>query len=166
MVVDLKRIFANDNSVLPIEYSLDLKDVEVSGIYPLKKPVTVSGTVSNKASLVELDAVITYEYAAPCDRCGTDTAKVHTVKISKSLATAIEGEDSDTILLVPDMKLDLDELVYTEVIVSLPMKHLCKETCKGICPKCGKNLNDGECGCPKKEIDPRLSALADLLNNQ
>ena len=160
MVIDLKRIFANDNSVLPIEYSLDLKNVEVSGVYPLKKPV------SNKASLVEFDAVITYEYSAPCDRCGTDTAKVYTVKISKSLAAAIEGEESDTILLVPDMKLDLDELVYTEVIVSLPMKHLCKDTCKGICPKCGKNLNEGECGCPEKEIDPRLSALAELLNNR
>ena len=34
-----------------------------------------------------------------------------------------------------------------------------------ICPKCGKNLNEGKCGCPEKEIDPRLSALADLLNN-
>ena len=61
------------------------------------------------------------------------------------------------------MKLDLDELVYSEVIVSLPMKHLCSEECRGICFKCGKNLNDGDCDCPKKEIDPRLAALADLL---
>ena len=63
------------------------------------------------------------------------------------------------------MKLDLNELVYSEVIVSLPMKHLCKDDCKGICVKCGKNLNEGRCDCPEKEIDPRLSALAELLNN-
>ena len=63
------------------------------------------------------------------------------------------------------MKLDLDELVYSEVVVSVPMKHLCKEDCKGICEKCGKNLNEGECGGPKREIDPRLSALADLLKD-
>ncbi|MBR2488852.1 MAG: DUF177 domain-containing protein, partial [Clostridia bacterium] len=48
----------------------------------------------------------------------------------------------------------------------LPMKHLCSEKCKGICSKCGKNLNDGKCECPEKEIDPRLQILADLLNNQ
>ena len=165
MLIDLKHIFAPDNTSLPIEYSLDLSSTEVSGIYPLKKPVTVSGTVSNKASLVVLDAVITYEYDAPCDRCGAETARTHTIRLNKSLAVSIEGEESDSILTVPDMKLDLDELLYSEVIVSLPMKHLCKEDCKGICPKCGKNLNDGKCGCPEKEIDPRLSALAELLNN-
>ena len=165
MIIDLKRIFVNENSSLPIEYSLDMSNVDFSGCYPLKKPVEIKGSVTNKASLVELDAAVTYVYEADCDRCGVYTAKKHTLHIHKSLAPSIEGEESDSILLTPDMKLDLDELVYSEVIVSLPMKHLCNEGCKGICPKCGKNLNEGKCGCPEKEIDPRLSALADLLNN-
>lgn len=165
MIIDLKRIFVNENSSLPIEYSLDMSNVDFSGCYPLKKPVEIKGSVTNKASLVELDAAVTYIYEADCDRCGVYTAKKHTLHIQKSLAPSIEGEESDSILLTPDMKLDLDELVYSEVIVSLPMKHLCNEGCKGICPKCGKNLNEGKCGCPEKEIDPRLSALADLLNN-
>ena len=56
------------------------------------------------------------------------------------------------------------ELVYSEVIVSLPMKHLCNEECKGICFKCGKNLNEGECDCPKKDIDPRLAPLQAILD--
>ena len=165
MIIDLKRIFVNENSSLPIEYSLDMSNVDFSGCYPLKKPVEIKGSVTNKASLVELDAAVTYIYEADCDRCGVYTAKKHTLHIQKSLAPSIEGEESDSILLTPDMKLDLDELVYSEVIVSLPMKHLCNEGCKGICPKCGKNLNEGKCGCPEKEIDSRLSALVDLLNN-
>lgn len=165
MIIDLKRIFVNENSTLPIEYSLDLSDVEHSGNFPLKKPVLLNGTISNKAGLVRFQADISYTYDAPCDRCGVDTQEPVTARVDKSLATAIEGEDSDTILLVPDMKLDIDEFLYTEVVVSLPMKHLCSENCKGICLKCGKNLNQGECGCVTKEIDPRLQALADLLNN-
>ena len=165
MIIDLKRIFVNENSSLPIEYSLDMSKVDFSGVYPLKNPVEIKGSVTNKASLVELSADITYVFEADCDRCGTYAAKKHTLKIQKSLAPSIEGEESDSILLVPDMKLDLDELVYSEVIVSLPMKHLCREDCKGICFKCGKNLNEGKCDCPEKEIDPRLSALAELLNN-
>ena len=165
MIIDLKKIFVNEASSMPIEYALDLSTVEYSGLYPLKKPVVLSGLVSNKASLVRLEAKIFYEFDAPCDRCGVDTVREHTVTLEKSLAVSIEGEESDTILLVPDMKLDLDELVYSEVLVSLPMKHLCHTDCRGICPKCGKNLNDGKCGCPEKEIDPRLAALAELLNN-
>lgn len=165
MVIDLKRIFVNENSALPIDCSLDLSFVEHCGSFPLKKPVLLNGVISNKAGLVRLTATVSYTYEAPCDRCGAETAKPVTVKVDKSLAVSIEGEDSDTILLVPDMKLDTDDFLYTEVVVSLPTKHLCKEDCKGICPKCGKNLNQGECGCPTKEIDPRLQALADLLNN-
>ena len=163
MVVDLKHIFVSDNSSLPLKYALDLSSIDYMGEYPLKKPVEIVGEITNKASLVRLEAEITFEFDASCDRCGTRTAKRHTLKVSKSLATSIDGEESDTIITVPDMKLNLDELIYAETVSNLPMKHLCDENCKGICSKCGKNLNEGECGCSKKEIDPRLSALADLL---
>lgn len=165
MILDLKRIFVNDDAVLPIEYSLDLSEVEFSGTYPLKQPVTVIGTVSNKASIVSLKVEVSYFYDAPCDRCGVDVSRKHTINLNKTLVTSLEGEDNEDILLLSDMKLLLDELIYTEVVVSLPMKHLCSEDCKGLCEKCGKNLNDGKCGCPQKEIDPRLAALAELLNN-
>ena len=114
MVVDLKHIFVKDNSSLPLKYALDLSHIDYMGEYPLKKPVEIAGEITNKASLVRLEAEITFEFDASCDRCGTRTAKRHTLKISKSLATSIEGEESDTIITVPDMKLDLDELIYTE----------------------------------------------------
>ena len=165
MIIDLKHIFVTDNSALPIEYSLDMSDLEFMGEYPLKKPVNIKGIISNKASLVRLEAEIAYCYEAPCDRCGVETAREHTLTLEKSLASSIEGEESDTILITPDMKLDLDELVYSETVVNLPMKHLCSEECLGICFKCGKNLNEGDCGCSKKEIDPRLAALAQLLED-
>lgn len=163
MIIDLKKIFVNEDSSLPLSYALDLSDVEYMGTYPLKKPVILKGSIENKASLIRFDAEISYDFDAPCDRCGDDTVKKHTVVVQKSLASSIEGDDSDTILLVPDMKLDLDEFLYSEVIMSLPMKHVCSEMCKGICHKCGKNLNQGKCNCVEKEIDPRLAVLADLL---
>ncbi len=166
MIIDLKKIFVNDNSSLPIEYSLDMSDVEYMGSFPLKKPVVLKGVVSNKASLVRLEASISYEYDALCDRCGIDAKQNLRVLLDKSLAVRTESEESDTILVIPDMKLNLEELVYSEVIVNLPMKHLCREDCKGICFKCGKNLNEGKCDCNDKEIDPRLSALAALLNEE
>lgn len=165
MIIDLKSIFVNDNTSLPVDYLLDMSDTEYAGHFPLKKPVKLVGTISNKASLVRLCAKIVFEYYAPCDRCSKPTTAVLKVEEDKILATSIEGEDSDTILLVPDMKLDLDDFIYTETVVNLPMKHLCKADCKGVCSKCGKDLNDGKCDCPQKEIDPRLAVLAQLLDN-
>lgn len=163
MVLDLKSIFVNDGAVLPIEYSLDMSDMEQSGEYPLKKPVSASGRIFNKAGLVTLELSMVYTYSAPCDRCGLPTDRDFTVTLNKSLAPEIEGEDSDSIITVEGMKLDLDELIFTEVVLSLPMKHLCRDDCKGICINCGKNLNEGECGCDTKEIDPRFEALKALL---
>ena len=60
MIIDLKRIFVNDNSSLPVDYLLDLSTIEYMGQYPLNKPVTISGTVTNKASLIRLEADISY----------------------------------------------------------------------------------------------------------
>lgn len=165
MTLDLKRIFATENSVLPINCSIDMSDLEFAGGFPLKKPVDVSGTVSNSAGVVSLLLTINYEFSAPCDRCGTDAVNKHTVVIDKLLADALERQESDTIIEVPGMKLDVDGLVYAEVVLNLPTKHLCRTDCKGICPHCGKNLNDGACGCSDNEIDPRLAALKDLLEN-
>ena len=165
MVLDLKKVFITENEILPIEYSMDMSETEYTGEYPLKKPVTVSGKISNKAGLVTISLSMVYVFSADCNRCGLPTETTYSICLEKSLAPEIEGEDSDSILLVPGMKLDLDELVYTEVLLSLPMKHLCRDDCKGICFNCGKNLNEGSCNCSTREVDPRLQALADLLKD-
>lgn len=165
MIIDLKSVFTGKNPSLRLDYLLDLSDFEYAGQFPLKKPVSLTGEITNKASLVRLFVKIEFVFDSPCDRCGKPTARKHVVTVDKSLATAIEGDDSDTILLVPDMKLDLDDIIYTETVVNLPMKHLCKADCKGVCSKCGKDLNEGKCDCVTKEIDPRLAVLAQLLDN-
>lgn len=60
--------------------------------------------------------------------------------------------------------IDLDTMLEDNVIMSLPMRFLCREDCKGLCGVCGKDLNEGECGCDRGIIDSRFSALSDLNN--
>ena len=71
----------------------------------------------------------------------------------------MEPEDSDSIniaYLPPDAdKIILDDDVRDYVLLGIPMKKLCKDDCKGLCIKCGKNLNEGDCGCNDEEIDAR-----------
>ena len=65
-------------------------------------------------------------------------------------------------------RLDLGELVREQLILSLPLKRLCREDCRGLCPTCGKNLNAGACGCPPPEEpeDPRLLPLRGLIDKK
>ena len=62
------------------------------------------------------------------------------------------------------MNLDVDRLVYLEVLMSWPLKVLCREDCKGICAGCGVNLNVEECRCGTKPVDPRLEILKNLIS--
>ena len=60
--------------------------------------------------------------------------------------------------------LDVDRLIYDEILVNWPMKVLCKADCKGICKQCGVNLNQQDCDCQKTELDPRMAAIQDIFN--
>ena len=57
---------------------------------------------------------------------------------------------------------DLDDIVTTTFVLSMDSKFLCREDCKGLCCRCGKDLNDGPCGC-QPDVDPRLAVLKQLL---
>lgn len=57
-------------------------------------------------------------------------------------------------------ELDISEMIREQVLLAVPMKPLCTEDCQGICPKCGKDLNEGGCGCKTGEVDPRLAPLS------
>ncbi len=165
MILDLRSLFVNDNETLPLDCRFDMSEVQFYGTCPLKSPISVKGSAFSRAGIVTLSVECDCEYSAPCDRCGRDTVKHYKVPIERVLVSQLENDENDEIILVQDFKLDLYELVFTEVVLAMPSKHLCHEDCKGICQKCGKNLNDGPCGCATKEIDPRLKALAELLEN-
>jgi uncharacterized protein len=71
-------------------------------------------------------------------------------------------EDDLTTAFYSDEQIDLSELIAEQFHLALPMKPLCSEACKGLCPNCGTNLNTETCGCEVKWEDPRLSVLKGL----
>ena len=84
--------------------------------------------------------------------------------INHVLVLSLENEDDGNFIQVTNYKLDLDELTRADILLELPTKYLCSENCKGLCPVCGKNLNDGTCNCDLHQIDPRLEALKKLID--
>ena len=77
----------------------------------------------------------------------------------------VETEDLSTSFYT-DQLLDLGQLVGEQFHLSLPMKPLCDESCKGLCQKCGVNLNQGACACDRTWRDPRWSALEGLFKRE
>ena len=73
------------------------------------------------------------------------------------------SRENDDYIFIEDNKLDLLPPVEEQMMLEMPSKTLCREDCLGLCPKCGKNLNEGPCTCEKHETDPRLAVLKTLL---
>ncbi len=166
MVLDLKQLFGSANGAKTLNAEFDLSDIEFSGVFPITTPVRITGEILSKTGIVSLTAQIEADYSADCDRCGMPATKHYSIPVKRVLVTELaNGEENDDMLVLPEMKLDLYDLVLTEVVLNIPSKHLCKEDCRGICQNCGKNLNDGKCGCNQKQVDPRLAVLLDLLND-
>ena len=147
MILDLKSVFREKGSSIPLDYALDYSGESLKGDYPLKKPVAVNGTIGNRAGVVSMQADVTVVYDAPCDRCAADCTRIYVIKIDRILVDELSNQADDDKLLLEDMKLDLYQSCFEEIVLNLPIKHLCDDSCKGICPSCGKNLNVGPCGC-------------------
>ena len=164
MKVDLKRFFSGEDIVLPIDYALDLSGFELNGIYPFQKPVNIIGKLESRTNLVTLEADVCVSVHCPCDRCAEDVDINYNAAIFHRIVCELNQEDNDELLLAENMLLDVDDQVTDAVLLNYPSKLLCSDSCKGICQICGRNLNREQCGCNKKQIDPRLAALEKLIN--
>ena len=165
MILDLKDISVNQGAVLPFKYELNLGDVSFCGDCPFPEPFKVNGEVANHAGVLELSAVASTNAHYKCSRCAREFTEHFEVPIFRVLAKEVtENSDDDTIEIAGNV-LDADSVVREAVVLNTDMVHLCKPDCKGLCQSCGKDLNTGECNCKHDNVDPRLAALKQLLDN-
>ena len=163
MLIDVRPILHTPGKRLEFQFSLDLSDLEFDGRKPVSRPVEVTGEVRNTADLLELSLTAETTLDAVCDRCGKEFLLEKEVSYRCMLAEELQNGESDEIVLLEDGKADAGDLARTAFILGMDSKTLCSEDCKGLCPRCGANLNVGPCSC-QKEPDPRLAALATLLD--
>ena len=165
MRIDVKPILHVPGKCLDFRFSLDLSDMEFAGRHPISRPVEVEGAVTNTADLLELELTARTTLDAVCDRCGKAFQQDKAVTFRCMLAEELQNEDSDEIVLLEDGEVDAGDLARTAFILGMDTKTLCSEDCKGLCSRCGADLNLGPCGCGR-ETDPRLAVLARLLENR
>ncbi len=165
MKLNLKRFAQEPGAALPFDYEMDLSQVEWNGQRPFSHGVHIKGKVRNMAGAMLLNVRLSTVLSLLCDRCAQPFEKEKTVEYETLLAFELEnGESDEIVLLDKDGVLELDELMQEVFLLEMDMKNLCSEDCKGLCSGCGADLNREPCRC-KKEIDPRLAKLAQLLED-
>jgi uncharacterized protein len=111
-----------------------------------------------------------------CRRCAVEFAQPITVELEEEFRSSYDintglklpprEDDEEATMISEQHVLDLSEVLRQDLLLAVPPFPVCREECKGLCPHCGKDLNEGSCDCTEEESDPRWAALQELLNKE
>ena len=165
MQLGLSKIIDCPGASINFSTSVDLSDLRYGTSAPVSEPVLADGTVRNTAGVLVMTGSVRTCLHGICDRCASDFTRDVEIPINVVLVEELSNEDSEDEWVFPLVgdNADLEDIVRTVFVLNMDSKLLCKPDCQGICCRCGKNLNDGPCGC-QKELDPRFAALRQLLD--
>lgn len=146
MVIGLKQLYEIIGEKLDISCELPRDRLDEINGYSFIGPVNLKGTVQNRAGVVTLSYNADFTISAECDRCLSKFERSYSFDFEHILVRSLNS-DNDEYVVTENDKLDLDELAVNDILLQMPTKLLCKEDCKGLCPKCGADLNISDCNC-------------------
>lgn len=146
----------------------DIKDIELTlkgesdilSAGEFASDVLFQGWIVKQDEEVSLGGQAIYEVNHACDLCGEAFSKKYSTKVSATFRVKQEEDDFPFDGVSVDIALPIRE----SIILACPSRVVCKESCKGLCPHCGKNLNDGECDCCEKEEKDNPFSLLKNIN--
>lgn len=169
MIIDISQVLNNEDKCECYTLSFE-QDVFESGLgsFPIthKRPFTLK-LCNIESRKLEISGEMELTLSATCDRCLCDVSVPIQIQfqrefpIEEKQLVVQDIEDTDYII---GTSLDTNELAKSEILLHWPMKILCKDDCKGLCSKCGADLNYEECGCDRTVLDPRMAAIQDIFN--
>ena len=167
MLINLSDVFRTRDKIEVVEADCEMTEFRNgAGVYKIvsKKlsPFTFTNVEIDKA---KINGEIDFIFQALCDRCAEEipvNIKVNVERFVLSPRITTEDDQMESPFM-DGYQIDMEALIFHEILENWPMKILCKEDCKGVCPVCGQNLNVRECGCDRFIPDPRMMAIADIL---
>ena len=162
MKINIASVLKNEGASMDFSGTTEMGSFTFMGS-PIEfaEDVSVKGTVLNIGGTIEVSADITGKYKTQCSRCCEDIVQSVECDLFESVRSDFSDADAECLSLC-GTALDIDGAVKSCVFNSVPLKFLCSEDCKGLCPVCGTNLNKGECNCDIAVCDPRFAILRNL----
>ena len=171
MILNLSDVLSEQHKTIEKDIAIEMESFRSKlGTYPVveKDPLSVKVEhVKNRELLISGKGRIVLEI--PCDRClepvKTELILDFTKDVDLNVSDGEQTEELDETNYIDGYALDVEQLLYNEILIGWPTKILCSEDCKGICKVCGQNLNQGTCDCEDTSLDPRMSVIRDVFKN-
>ena len=171
MLIDLSKILTHEGmqqnvEMIPEGDKFSCKLGEFS--YAEKFPVMLS-IVHTNDQVLKITGEGRVSIWIPCSRCLEPVLHTFSIRIEEEADMKLTDQERiealDESSFIQDKVLDTEKLLHNEILIRWPMRVLCKEDCKGICSRCGANLNQGSCDCDTADLDPRMAVISDIFKN-
>ncbi len=163
MKIDLRQLIGVHGDTIPFSGTLDLSAEELYGARPFQDPVTYSGEIVNHLGILRLTGQVETMYHTCCSRCLKDLEIPLSASVDVVLSRDADAEEEEDVFPIENNEIELEDVLIPALILQVDMTYLCREDCKGLCPSCGCDRNVSACTCESKQVDPRMSVLAKLL---
>jgi uncharacterized protein len=165
MKVDISDIVKNNGACVNIELNEVLEDlITMESDLVFTTPVNFSGQLVNVNGILKLDGQLKVEYTDKCFRCLKDVSNCMDIKVKENFSNAEKAVDDEEYTYQGSSIL-IDKVLVENIVLNLPMKQLCRKSCKGLCIKCGCDLNENSCECTDQELNPKMEALKNFFEN-
>ena len=170
MLLDLSKLLLQDGKILETSVDLEMDELVFQmGKFSIagKSPGAVSVTNTGNRVL-EIKGSGEIVLLIPCARCLTPVEYPVMLDFERTVDMKLEEQEREEQLeetnFLEGEQLNPEILVRNELLINWPIRVLCKEDCKGICSRCGANLNVAACDCDKEPADPRMAAIRDIFS--
>lgn len=146
MKINLRQLFNIVGESKEIGYSISENELSAIHGYSFVSPVSVNGRLFNRAGVVYLEYTVNFTLSLTCDRCLSEFDRDYSFDFSHIVVSSVNG-DNDDYIVADGESIELNDIAFTDLLLQLPSKNLCRDDCKGLCMVCGCDLNVSECNC-------------------
>ena len=165
MKIDIAEAAGALGREIPFVFRTTADALEAAGAdFSFEGPVTAEGSLVYTGVCYRVQGTVRAVKHFACDRCLADCRQEQAHEFTEEYRSEDNGaEESTEAEIFTGDSIDIEALVRDTLLSSQSLSKLCRPDCKGLCPVCGKDLNEGDCGCDRFVPDPRLAALQQLV---
>ena len=165
MKINVSGILKTEGASLEIKFDGSLEELNSIGMdIKFGDSINFIGHIENNKSILKLSGKLKVKYTVLCFRCLIEVDKSLDLFINENFAANIKTDDLE-VYEYEGKFVEIDKMLIDNIILNIPMKQLCSQTCKGLCQRCGINLNEKTCDCKDDDINPNLEVLKNYFKN-
>ncbi|WP_058486331.1 YceD family protein [Defluviitalea phaphyphila] len=164
MILNISKIMKIPDATMKLSFEENINFIESKAEkIKLVSPIKFKGELISDGKMLYLNGDVNTVLELHCDRCTKPVPTSLSIRIEEKFGSY--ENDEEEIHIISGNEIDLTPILINAILLNIPMKVVCSEECKGICPQCGKNLNEDTCDCKEEVVDSRFAVLRTLFDS-